>query len=111
MAIEVTGDMYITRDNGTVCLHRQNNVTMPTGLFRCEIPDANRTNQSILVNVVNNIATYDNMITSDFAVPTSNPSLPNVAVVAGASIGGLVLIFAGFVLVIFAINRYVDLYA
>ena len=111
MAIETTGDnMYITRDHGVVCLHLENNVTIPTGPVRCEIPDANGTNQSVLVNIVNNKVTfYDNMITSDLAVSTSDPSPSNVAVVAGVSVGGLVLIFAGFVLVIFSMNRYVYL--
>ena len=34
-----------------VCLHCRNNVTMPTGVFICEIPDASGTNQSIYIRM------------------------------------------------------------
>ena len=45
------GDFYRNRGPSVVRLNRRNNTTMPTGVFRCEIPDASGTNQSIYVGI------------------------------------------------------------
>ena len=49
--IETNGHIFVSRGLDVVRLHRRNNVTMPTGMFVCEIPDANGTNQSIYIRV------------------------------------------------------------
>ena len=45
------GDLYRNRGPSVVRLNRRNNAMMPTGVFRCEIPDVNGTNQSIYVGI------------------------------------------------------------
>ena len=45
------GSMYMNRGPSVVRLHRKNNDTMPTGVFRCEIPDALNNSRSIYVGV------------------------------------------------------------
>ena len=45
------GDFYRTRGSSVVRLNRRNSTMIPTGVFRCEIPDANETNRSIYVGV------------------------------------------------------------
>ena len=45
------GDFYRNRGPSVVRLNRRNNAMMPTGVFCCEIPDANGTDQSIYVGV------------------------------------------------------------
>ena len=45
------GDFYRNRGPSVVRLNRRNNAMMPTGVFRCEIPDASGTNQSIYIGV------------------------------------------------------------
>ena len=42
---------YRNRGPSVVRLNRRNNAMMPTGVFRCEIPDASGTNQSIYVGI------------------------------------------------------------
>ena len=49
--IETNGHIFVSRGLDVVRLHRRNNVTMPTGMFVCEIPDASGTNQSIYIRV------------------------------------------------------------
>ena len=45
------GSIYRNRGPSVVRLNRRNNAMMPSGVFRCEIPDANGTNQNIYVGV------------------------------------------------------------
>ena len=42
---------YRNRGPSVVRLNRRNNAMMPTGVFRCEIPDASGTNQSIYIRI------------------------------------------------------------
>lgn len=94
-AVATSGDMYITRDQGVVRLHRRNNITMPTGQFHCEILDANKTNQKLFVQM-----------TYYYTTMTSRPSSPNKTVVAGASVSGLIIL-SGFILAIILVTiRY-----
>ena len=46
--------IYQNRGASRVRLNRRNNAQSPTGVYRCEIPDASRTNQRIYVGVVTN---------------------------------------------------------
>ena len=43
--------IYRTRGPSVVRLNRRNNATSPTGLYRCEIPDASGTTQTLFVNL------------------------------------------------------------
>ena len=45
------GSIYRNRGPSTVRLNRRNNAMMPTGVFRCEVLDANGTNQNVYVGV------------------------------------------------------------
>ena len=45
------GSIYRNRGPSVVRLNRRNNAMMPTGVFRCEIPDASGTNQNVYVGV------------------------------------------------------------
>ena len=45
------GDFYRNRGPSVVRLNRRNNAMMPTGVFRCEVPDARGTNQSIYIRI------------------------------------------------------------
>lgn len=45
------GDFYRNRGPVVVRLNRRNNAVMPTGVFRCEVPDASITTQSIYVGI------------------------------------------------------------
>ena len=45
------GSFYRNRSYSVVRLHRRENTVMPIGIFHCEIPDKNGTNQSIYVGV------------------------------------------------------------
>ena len=49
--LDTSSDIYRNRAPSVVRLNRRNNATSPTGVYRCEIPDANGTNQSIFVGV------------------------------------------------------------
>ena len=44
-------DFYRNRGLSAVRLHRHNDSTMLSGIFRCEIPDANRVNQTIYIGI------------------------------------------------------------
>ena len=53
-AVRVGGSrdsIYRNRGPSVVRLNRRNNATMPTGVFRCEIPDASGTSQIIYLGV------------------------------------------------------------
>ena len=123
--VGTSGDVYTTRGYGVVRLHRRSDATMPTGWFHCKIFDANRINQIIFVeinNIIETMTSYpsnniiDTTVTSYSSNNTidttvnqiSNPSssFPVEAAIAGSLVGGLVLISAGFVLVLLIINRY-----
>lgn len=43
--------IYRNRDQSVVRLNRRNNATSPSGVFRCAVPDANGTSQSIYVGI------------------------------------------------------------
>ena len=45
------GNFYRNRALSLVRLNRRNNATMPTGVYHCEIPDANETIQSVFVGI------------------------------------------------------------
>ena len=53
------GSFYRDRADRVVRLHRRDNVMMPTGLFCCEIPDANGMNQRMCIMVEAGMATPD----------------------------------------------------
>ena len=38
--VDTTGDIYSSRGASAVWLNRRNNAQSPTGVYRCEIPDA-----------------------------------------------------------------------
>ena len=74
-------------------LHRTKNVTTPSGMFRCEIPDANGTFQNIVVDVNHQI--------DEMTVTMVYPSSLNLAAISGGVVAsGLLLIAVGLVLVI-----------
>ena len=59
------GSIYRNRGPSVVRLNRRNDAMMPTGVFRCEIPDASGTDQNIYVGVytvVGKLQTYNNII-------------------------------------------------
>ena len=45
------GDFYRNRGPSVVRLNRRNNAMIPTGVFRCKIPDANGTDRSIYIGI------------------------------------------------------------
>ena len=45
------GSIYRNKGPSVVHLHRRNNAMMPTGVYHCEIPDANGTRQNIYVGI------------------------------------------------------------
>ena len=45
------GNFYRSRGPSVVRLHHRKNAMVPTGVFHCEIPDANETIKSIYVGV------------------------------------------------------------
>ena len=92
---ETISDIYTSRSQGVVRLHRKENATMPTGWFHCKILDSNSVNQSIYVSV---LPIHHNLKKE----PTS--TLPAIA--AGAGVCGLLLVTTGLVLAVFAIRRY-----
>ena len=51
---EPSRDFYRNRGPSVVRLNRRNNATSPTGVYRCEIPDASGTTQDIFVGVNSN---------------------------------------------------------
>ena len=46
--------IYRNRDTSVVRLNRRNNATSPTGVYRCEVPDASGTNQTISITLTGN---------------------------------------------------------
>lgn len=119
--VATTGDIYIKRGLGFVSLNRNNSVTMPTGLFRCEILDANRTKQNIYIEVNLNVSTTEvnldvsttevnnNVSTTEVNHDDSTadvvPSPLNVSVITVVVVGGLLIIIAGAVLILAVIIR------
>ena len=87
-AVEIDGDMYMSRGLDVVRLHRRNNTMMPTGVFVCEIRDASGTNQSIYIIV-------------------SRPFFANnMIIIIGVTVSAAsFLILTGFVLTILGIHR------
>ena len=49
-----TFSIYRNRNRSTVQLNRRNNAQSPTGVYRCEIPDASGSNRSVFVGVDGN---------------------------------------------------------
>ena len=49
---ETISNIYTSRSQGVVHLHRKNGTNMPTGVFHCKILDSNSMNQSIYVEVL-----------------------------------------------------------
>ena len=47
-------DIFRNRGASVVRLNRRNNAQSPTGVYRCDIPDASGTNQNIFVGVNSN---------------------------------------------------------
>lgn len=45
------GDFYRNRGTQLIRLNRRNGATSPTGIFRCEIPDAKGVMQNMLINI------------------------------------------------------------
>ena len=48
---DTSRDIFRNRGASVVRLNRRNNAQSPTGVYRCEIPDASRTTQNIFVGV------------------------------------------------------------
>ena len=48
---ERANNIYKNRGPSVVRLHKKPNITSPTGIYRCDIPDDNGVNQSIFVGV------------------------------------------------------------
>ena len=48
---DASRDIFRSRASSVVRLNRRNNATSPTGVYRCEIPDASGTNQNIFVEL------------------------------------------------------------
>lgn len=98
----------MSSNQGVVRLHRKSNALMPTGTFRCEILDSNRTRQNIYVQVY-----YESMSSSSFPDYTVETVVSETgvsgAVLGGAAAGGTLLtliIIAGILLALmFAIRR------
>lgn len=105
-AVEESGDVYTTRGDGVVRLHRKDNVTMPTGKYRCEILDASGTNQSIYVNLNIDPVSDPSATTSDSTLSSTAAPFPAAPVAAGAVVSGLLLIIiVGVVLAILIVSR------
>ena len=64
------GSFYKNRGPHVVRLHRRHNVMMPTGLFCCEVPDAEKVTQRVCITVESetdqreHVTTVTTMITS-----------------------------------------------
>ena len=48
---DASRDIFRNRASSVVRLNRRNNATSPTGVYRCEIPDASGTTQNIFIGV------------------------------------------------------------
>ena len=88
-------NIYIERDLGVVGLLYWNSTTIPSGVYRCEIPDASGIKQKVYVRI--------HIMMQDFS--TSRPD----SEVAGAVVGvilALVLVFVvAALIVIFQVKR------
>ena len=92
------GDLYRNRGPSVVRLNRRNNAMMPTGVFRCEIPDASGTNQNIYIGVyprkegapvINNSLSYSyNQTQSLECTSTGGPATNVVWLKNGVLLGG-----------------------
>lgn len=102
-------DVYTSRGQGVIRLHRTKYVTMLTECFCCELLDANRTKQNICVEVTgpeSDDTQYGNT-TENNKTPNSSesPESSNLPVVGGAVVGSLLAIAVGFILICIAIFR------
>ena len=50
-----TNSLYRNRGPHVVRLNRKNNVLSPTGIYRCEIPDANGDMQDVYIDITGNL--------------------------------------------------------
>ena len=50
-AVEDSGTMYRNRGSSVVCLNQKNTSSAPTGIFHCEIPLKDGTNQSLYTGI------------------------------------------------------------
>ena len=100
----IQSDVYTSRGQGVVRLHRKQHVTVLTGRFCCEILNANRTKQNICVQVTGSDDTQYGNTTTNNNNPTS-PESSNLPVVGGAVVGGLLAFAVGFLLICIAIFR------
>ena len=51
---DASRSIYRNRGPRVVQLNRRNNATSPTGVYRCEVPDASGTNQTISITLTGN---------------------------------------------------------
>ena len=87
-------DIYRSRGPSVVHLHRRNSTMMPTGMFRCEIPDASGVIRNIYVGVYSNYERTQTAATSSAFV-----------IVVASVVAVLLLSIAGVVVAIFGIRR------
>ena len=52
--VDASRDIFRNRGPSVVRLNRRNNATSPTGVYRCEVPDASATNRSVFIGVNSN---------------------------------------------------------
>ena len=111
--VETRGDIiYISRGDEVVRLHRTKNVITPTGMFRCEIPDANGTFQNIFVDLDHQIDDVIHQIDETTVIVSMvsdyYPSSPNLAAIsAGVVVSVLLLIAVGVAIIsVIIISRY-----
>ena len=97
---ETSGDIYIRREEGVVGLYRRNDVLMPTGMFRCQIPDFTQTSQNLYINLVAH--DYENK--SNTTV-TSEPDTSGIIIGAVASGVVLLLALVGILFLILLLKR------
>ena len=55
---------YKNRDRSVVLLHRKGNITVPTGQFCCDIPDATNEKVTICIDVINSNSISSPVLTS-----------------------------------------------
>ena len=105
--VETSGDIYISRGRGVVRLHRAENVTTPSGVFCCEIPDANGTIQKIFVYVIDQIDEVTVTVTVDLMHPTvSSPNWASISVGVVVSVLLLIAVVVTIVTVTTIKSRY-----
>lgn len=49
--VDSIGDIYMNTGLNTVRLHRRNNAMMPTGIYRCQVPDFNNNLENIYIGI------------------------------------------------------------